>query len=112
MPTGVRACARTPAFGASATPARNIPPMTTPRMSRFIYGFLRLATHEIGRVVDAPASGVRRHLRIRAQRTHAIDLPVGAVRGVQLLRRLAVLHPLLERADLVEHVRALTAGAV
>lgn len=69
--------------------------------------------HEARRGVDTPGALVLRDLRIRTTRARAIDFAAGGdMRRDQRLRRLAVLHPLLERADLVEHARAFAATAV
>src|SRR6266704_3620851 len=73
---------------------------------------LRRTANEIGGIVDAARALVFGDLRIGAQRTRAVYLAVGTVRRGQLLRRFALFHPLLERADFVEHVGTFTAAAV
>ena len=59
-----------------------------------------------------PDALVCRNLRIRTQRARAIDRAALRVRRDDRLGRLALLDPLLERADLVEVVRAFAAAAV
>src|SRR6185503_5774121 len=69
-------------------------------------------TYEISGVVDAARALVSGDLRIGAQGTRAVHLAVGTVRRDQLLRRFALLHPLLERAYFVEHIGTFATVAV
>src|SRR6185436_14556764 len=73
---------------------------------------LALFADKVRGLIDAARALVRRDLRIRAQRTRAIDRAALAVRRDDHGRRRALLHPLLERADLVEVVGAFAAAAV
>src|SRR5262249_49377617 len=73
---------------------------------------LALLADKARRLIDASASFVRRNLRVRAERTRTIHLALFRVRRDDLIRRLALLHPLFERRDLVEVVRAFAAAAV
>src|SRR5215467_14335694 len=91
-----------------------ISPRTMRRRTKAYADAARLAlfADKIGRLVDAARPFVGRHLRIGTQRPRAIDRAALGVRRDDLIRRLALLHPLLERADLVEAVRAVAALAV
>src|SRR4051812_42338664 len=70
------------------------------------------AAHEVGRLVDAAGAPVLRNLRERTERTAAIELAVSPVRRDDGRRSLALLTPLLERRERVEHVRSLAAAAM
>src|SRR5262249_27369912 len=70
----------------------------------------------VGGVVDVAGAAKLRLLGERAQRHRAVDaerrVVVDEVRGQDRVRRFAVLDPLLERAQRVEHVRSRPADAV
>src|SRR5689334_4916803 len=72
---------------------------------------LRL-TREVRRVIGAAASLVHRDLRVRAQRARAIHLVSGVARRHDRVRGFPFFHPLLDRADHVEAVRAIAASAM
>ena len=67
---------------------------------------------KLAAIVDVAASRVARDLRVRAERTRAIHLAVDGVRGDDTRRRDAALHPILQRREHVERVRAGPAAAV
>src|SRR5262245_55115476 len=71
-----------------------------------------LLTVEARRLVDAAGALVRRVLRIRAQRTGAIDLAVRRVRCRNKIGRLSLLDPLLERRERIELMGPFAAPAV
>src|SRR5215813_13210135 len=73
---------------------------------------LALLADKTRRLIDASASFVCRDLWIWAERTRPIDLAVFRMRRDDLVRCLALFHPLIERPDLVEVVRAFAAAAV
>src|SRR5437867_2701556 len=73
---------------------------------------LRSTADEIGGVIDAARALVFGDLRIRTQRTRAVHLAVGAVGRDQLVRRHALFHPALKRADFIEYIGTFTAAAV
>src|SRR5215471_12901208 len=83
---------------------RRIRRRTTPYASAARLAWLLLAD-KAGCLIDASASFVRRDLRIGAQRTRTIHAALFRVRRDDLIGGLALLHPLLERCDLVEVVR-------
>src|ERR1051325_3055322 len=89
-------------------------PRTIRRRTKVYASAARLALFagKVGGLVDAARAFVGRDLRIGAQRPRAIDRTAFAVRRGDHRRRLALLHPLLERADLVEVVGAFTAAAM
>src|SRR5690348_16696939 len=67
---------------------------------------------EVRGVALAAGSRPLRHQREGAERAGEVDRAVGAVRGDDALRRLAVLDPVLERGQHVERVGAGPAAAV
>src|SRR4051812_14345406 len=67
---------------------------------------------EVRRVVAAAGPFPARDLWIETERPRAIDLAAGAVRRDQLVRRHALLDPLLERRQMIELVRSGAAAAV
>src|SRR5205823_4281029 len=73
---------------------------------------LREAAHKIASLIDAACPLELRGLRIRAERTRAIDLASGDVRRDQLVRRSSLFHPLLERPDFIEHIRTVAAATM
>src|SRR5689334_858674 len=73
---------------------------------------LALFADKVSRLVDAARTFIRGDLRIRAQRPRTIDRTALRARGDDQIGRLALLHPLLERANLVEVVRPFAAAAV
>src|SRR5436190_23181177 len=72
----------------------------------------RLLTPEILRIIRAAGAVVVRRLRVRAQRTRAIDDAGGHMCRLDRLRLLPCVDPLIERGDFVEDVGAGTALAV
>src|SRR5207244_12235354 len=113
---GLRDCA----LGATAA---TITPTT--KSMRFMGWFSRLSclSRPAGRLllwpareacglVDAAASFVDRHLRVRAERARAINSSASRVRCLDLVRGFARLDPLFEGGNHVERVRALAAGAM
>src|SRR6478672_8285485 len=87
---------------------RRIRRRTTPYASAARLAFALLAD-KTGRLIDASASFVRRHLRVGAQRARTIHFAFLRVRRDDLVGRLSLLDPLLERGNLVEIVRPLAA---
>lgn len=71
-----------------------------------------LDTGETGGLVAAARALVAGELRVGTERPRPVDLPIGAVRRDQLVRRLPVFHPLLDGADGVKLVRPRAAAAV
>src|SRR2546427_5966822 len=71
----------------------------------------RLADEARG-LVCASGSSIRRDLWIWTQRTRPLDLSIAHARRHDRIGRLAVFHPLFERAHHVEAVRPLTASAM
>src|SRR5260370_6173130 len=72
---------------------------------------LSLAAEILG-CIYAAGPFVRRHLRIRTERSRAVDDGFGRMRRDDPGRRVAGLHPLLELADGVEGIRSLAAAAM
>src|SRR6185369_2501766 len=68
--------------------------------------------HEVRRVIRAAGSLPSRDLRIRAQRSRAIDDAIRAMRRDDLARHDAFLHPLFKRAQRVVAVRTWTSAAM
>ena len=79
---------------------------------RFLVHHSRQPARKASRFIRASRALVGRSLRIGAEWPCAIDRAVGGVRRDDLIRRLALLDPLLERGDHVERVRAFAAAAV
>src|SRR5712664_4968511 len=73
---------------------------------------LSLPTRKARRFINVPAALVRGDLWIRAQRTRPIRRAVLYSRRGDLLRRLALLHPRVERGQHVERAGAITAAAM
>src|SRR5262249_52002941 len=67
---------------------------------------------EVRGLVDAAAAGVGGDLRIRTQRTRAIDGAAGPMRRDDAYWRLALLDPLLDGARRVESVGSFAAAAM
>src|ERR1051326_115421 len=74
--------------------------------------FRHLPANEILRVIGAAAALILGDLRIRAERARSFHRSVIDARGDHHIRCVAFFHPLLDRADLVEHIRAFTAAAM
>src|SRR4029078_2757119 len=68
------------------------------------------STGKICCLIRAAAPFVRGDLRIRTQRPGPVNPAIGCVRRKNLIRRLAVLDPLLECADDIERVRSFSAA--
>src|SRR5579871_1028165 len=73
---------------------------------------LAFDAHEICRVIRGSRSRILRRLRIRTKGTRAIYFSVRAVGRGNMIRHLAVLYPLLERADHIKRVDSVAAAAV
>src|SRR6266850_8534291 len=91
----------TPATSAIAMRARCPVMVSSARLAR-----------EVRSLVGAAASLIDGNLRVRTERTRAVRFSVAHLRRDDRVGRLALLHPLLERADHVERVRSLAAAAV
>src|SRR6185295_11548732 len=70
------------------------------------------SAREVRGLVDTARALVFRDLRVRAQRTRAVDSAVSGMRRDERLWRLAVFDPLLEGTDFVERARTFPAAAV
>src|SRR5688572_3888055 len=90
--------------GQSAVGSRQCDPPTT--------GDLRTLAGEILGLVNAARALVARHLRIGAERPRTRDSSVHNLRRQNLVRRLRVLAPLLERGNGIELVRTVPAAAM
>src|SRR5712691_5224488 len=94
---------------------RRSPPRRQPRPGSTCkkeWGFSWHFANKIRGLVGAAAALITGDLRVRAQRTRAIDRAVANPRCDDLLGRLALLHPMFERLHRVKSVRPIAAAAM